>query len=448
MRQSDCYPNNQSARMLWYHDHAIGITRLNAYAGIASGYILRDAFEIDLKNQGLPEFIENSVLGGTTVLELPLVIQDKIFVGPDIATADPGWGDLGFSTAPGSLWYTHAYDAEFEPPNRTPTPSVVPEFFGDTMLVNGTTYPRVPVEPRRYRLRLLNACNARFLNLQLYLTDDSANGITLRKDGTPHNRPFVDGEQGRPAVLQIATEGGFLPRPVLVRTNVPFNANDALPSVHEHVRRRSRGQSTKIVREPRALNTSLLLGPAERADIVIDFGRCRNKSVILYNDAPSPFPMGDPEADFFPGLDNDNPANESTKPGFGPNTRVLMRFDVASHASGKDAPLRIDTKTSLLRGIDPLLVPVGVTEPPPGVPVRRLTLNEAFDEYGRLLQLVGTNQDQGGGHFGQPFDNPPTETPLAGSTEVWEILQPVGRRPPDAFPPRERAGDQPAAVRP
>jgi spore coat protein A len=65
------YPMDQSARFMWYHDHAWGITRLSAYAGVASALLIRDAFEIGLKNQGLPEFIENSVLGGTTVRELP-----------------------------------------------------------------------------------------------------------------------------------------------------------------------------------------------------------------------------------------------------------------------------------------------------------------------------------------------------------------------------------------
>ena len=73
--------------MLWYHDHAIGITRLNAYAGIATGYIIRDAFEGYLRNLGLPDFIEN---GGR---EIPIVIQDKIFVGDDIEV-DPGWCNL------------------------------------------------------------------------------------------------------------------------------------------------------------------------------------------------------------------------------------------------------------------------------------------------------------------------------------------------------------------
>lgn len=128
------YPMNQSARMLWYHDHALGTTRINAYAGIASALLIRDGFEIGLKNQGLPEFIENSVLGNTTVQELPIVVQDKIFVGSDIAKVDPSWPGL---TAPGSLWYAHEYDVarygKLGPaPNGPPAAiSAVPEFFGD-----------------------------------------------------------------------------------------------------------------------------------------------------------------------------------------------------------------------------------------------------------------------------------------------------------------------------
>src|SRR5262245_9279836 len=164
------YPMDQSARMLWYHDHAIGITRINAYAGIASALLLRDVFETNLKNQGLPEFIE---AGGR---ELPIVVQDKIFVGSNISTVDPTWTG---PTAPGSLWYAHVYDpllyAPLGPAPLGPPPpiSVVPEFFGDTMLANGTVYPEVTVEARRYRLRILNACNARFLNLQMYVDDGS-----------------------------------------------------------------------------------------------------------------------------------------------------------------------------------------------------------------------------------------------------------------------------------
>ncbi len=95
------YPNDQSARMMWYHDHAHDITRLNAYAGIATAYLIRDAFEGNLRSLGLPDFVEN---GGH---EIPLVIQDKIFVGPNILTTDPTWPGL---TGVGSLWYAHVYD--------------------------------------------------------------------------------------------------------------------------------------------------------------------------------------------------------------------------------------------------------------------------------------------------------------------------------------------------
>ena len=79
------YPLAQSARLLWYHDHAWGITRINAYAGIATALLIRDNFEIGLKNLGLPEFVE---AGGR---ELPIIVQDKIFVAPDILTVDPAW---------------------------------------------------------------------------------------------------------------------------------------------------------------------------------------------------------------------------------------------------------------------------------------------------------------------------------------------------------------------
>jgi spore coat protein A len=434
------YPNNQSARFAWYHDHAMGITRLNAYAGVASAYLIRDAFELDLKNYGLPEFIEASVLAGKPIQELPLVVQDKKFVGPHIADTDPAWGhDLGLNTDPGSLWYQHTYDTSLydldDPqggnlPGDQLEPSVVPEFFGDTMLVNGTAYPRVPVEPRRYRLRILNACNARFLNLQLYMADGSPDGITLDASGRPTAAPFVDGEQNRPAILQIGTEGGFLPKPVLVPTNMPFTPTSPVAGMLAAMSgRRPHGRGHRVPLQPRMLDTSLLLAPAERADLIVDFSKCGGKHVVLYNDAPSPFPMGDPIYDFFPGLNpGDNPANAVASPGFGPNTRVLMRFEVAPLASGRDVPLRINTRSNLQPGIDPLIVPVGVTQPPPGVRVRRLTLNEGFDEHGRLLQLLGTNVERpvGSNFYGLGYMERATEVVRAGATEVWEIYNLTG----------------------
>lgn len=113
------YPNKQPATTLWYHDHAIGITRLNMYAGLTGMYIIRDTVENHLPLPRGP-------------YELPLLIQDRTF-HPD-----------------GSL----SYPAEWEP-----------EFFGNTMLVNGALWPFAAVEPRRYRLRLVNGCNARTLRV-------------------------------------------------------------------------------------------------------------------------------------------------------------------------------------------------------------------------------------------------------------------------------------------
>ena len=403
------YPLNQSARFGWYHDHAIGITRINAYAGIASGLLIRDPFERNLVNQGLPNYVE---AGGN---EIPLVIQDKVFVGLNTAALDPTWPAVSSATTPGSLWYAHVYErarwrvaGNLVGGNLTPPdPSVIPEFFGDTMLVNGTSFPKAAVEPRRYRLRFLNACNARFLNLQLYVADGSLNGITLNALGNPTNAPALCNPNSpgtSPTVLQIGTEGGFLPKPALIPTNVPFNP--LLP-----------------------LKSSLVVAPAERPDILIDFKAYAGKSIILYNDAPSPFPGGDPRYDFFPLWNvKGNPVNALTPAGFGPNSRVLMRFDVAPAITGSpDLELRINTGTDM-PGLDTPLIPFGVSVPPLGVPVRRLSLNETFDPYGRLIQMLGTLVPPGSpsAGFGRPYESPVTESVAAGSTEVWEIFNATG----------------------
>jgi spore coat protein A len=392
------YPMNQSARLVWYHDHAWGITRINAYAGIATALLIRDAFESNLKNQGLPDYIEN---GGR---ELPIVVQDKIFVGPDISAVDPTWTG---PTASGSLWYAHEYDVTRygklgpAPAGPPPAVSVVPEFFGDTMLANGTVYPEVTVEARRYRLRVLNACNARFLNLQMYVDDGSPNGITLDNMGNPINTAALNAAAanptGRPTsnFLVIGTEGGFLPTPAFVSSSTPFNGT--------------------------VTGGALLLGPAERADLLFDFSAHAGQKIILYTDTPAPFPGGDPRNDYFPGLKvNKNPVNGTTLPGFGPNTRVIMRFNVVP-ATSTDAPLSLNRSTNLAPGNDPLPVPLGVTAPPPGVPVRQLTLNETFDTHGRLIQYLGTNVAVAPGSFGRPYMDTPTEVVPAGSTEVWQI---------------------------
>jgi spore coat protein A, manganese oxidase len=375
----------KTSRLAWYHDHAHDLTRTNVYAGLVSAFIIRDEFESQLRHRGLPDFLEN---GG---YEIPILIQDKIFVGDDIGTSDPTWPQ-GLPDTPGSLWYAHTYDPARSTltgsQSQLPDPSVSREFFGDTMLANGTVFPEATVEARRYRLRVLNACNARFLNLQLYVDDGSPDGITLDPAS------LAPANQKGPDFLVLGNEGGLLPYPVHVPSNIPFNAN--------------------------TLAGSLITSPAERWDMVVDFSGRAGQKVILYNDAPAPFPRGNPLNDYFPGAPN-NPT--VTDPGYGPDTRQIMRFNVVP-ATSRDRRLRITPATDLRAGNDPLPLPLGETALPPGVPVRRLTLNETADGYGRLIQTIGTDVpphsvSQG---FGRAFMAPATEVVTDGSSEVWQIM--------------------------
>ena len=187
------YPNDQPATMLWYHDHAMHSTRLNVYAGLAGLYFIRDEEEEKLS---LP--VGNH--------EIPLVIQDR----------------------------TLADDASLSYPTTgiTPVhPVWVMRFLGDMPLINGSAYPYLDAEPRRYRLRLLNASNTRTWNLWF----DAGGG------------PFP--------FHVIGSDGGFLPAPARVE--------------------------------------SLRLAPAERADVILDLSAADPGTVFtLRNDAPAPYPEG------------------------------------------------------------------------------------------------------------------------------------------------------------
>ena len=190
------YCNEQMAAPLWYHDHAMGITRLNVYAGLAGLYLLRDEAELAL----------NLPAGD---YEVPLVVQDKQFLPT---------GELFYPTSSGV-------------PAPYPHPGWVPEFFGDTPVVNAVAYPFLDVEPRRYRLRFYNGSQARFYNFK-----------------------FIVGKRILPFWI-IGMEQSLLPAPVMA--------------------------------------TTLLLAPGERADVIMDFaGLNRSTIVTLKNDAKAPFPGG------------------------------------------------------------------------------------------------------------------------------------------------------------
>jgi spore coat protein A len=377
------YPNNQSARLVWYHDHAYGITRTNAYSGIASAYVITDSYEDQLVST-------NYLPGPLDLRTFYLVFQDKVFYNE---ANDPAYAGLVQSGAKrGDLWYAHTYDTSRWDRDITkptpPDPSVVPEFFGDTILCNGTVYPYVQVEKRQYRLRMLNACNARFLNPKLYY----AKGATF-----PDSTEINTLKEG-PAFIQFGTEGGFTPAPVMLNG-------------------------------PKQLR--LVMAPAERGDFIVDFRDVPAGSVlILYNNAPGPYPSGDPRTDFYPG----NPQTPSAAPGYGPNTRTLLQFRVVDRVGLADPQISLP---STLTPTDPFILKQtpGVPTPIPTsfdgqrVGFRRLTLNEDFDGFGRLAQFLGTDVATSSPPplFGREYiSSPATEVVASGAYEVWEILNLTG----------------------
>jgi len=377
------YSNQQAARLMFYHDHAYGITRLNVYAGEAAGYLLTDATEQELIGTG-------GVLAGLGV-GVPLIIQDKTFVdAATVRTTDPTWNwgtgtpDGGGVRPPvsGDLWYPHVYSPAqnpydiaginpfgrwhygpwFWPPTTgithppvdnpyydavlapypkipgTPNPSIPGESFQDTALVNGTAFPTLTVEPKTYRFRILNAANDRFVNLQLYKADTTvAPGCPTcaantevkmvpasETSGLPDDWP-TDGRAGGvpdpltlgPDWIQIGTEGGFLPAPVVIPSRpIAWNSDQTTfnyGNVSDH---------------------SLLLAPAERADVVVDFSAFAGQTLILYNDAPAAFPALDPRYDYYTGAPDMTSTGGHSGPqvGRGPNTRTIMQIKVLGTA--------------------------------------------------------------------------------------------------------------------
>jgi spore coat protein A, manganese oxidase len=279
------YPNAQHAAPLWYHDHALGITRLNVYAGLAGLYFVRDGVEDRLN---LP--------GGE--YEVPLVIQDRMF------------------NSDGSLFYPIS-DLPISPQHPGPW---VPEFFGNTILVNGKVWPYLAVEPRRYRFRIYNGSNARFYRLAF--------------------------SSGQPFTL-IGAEGGLFQRPIEV--------------------------------------TQILLAPAERADVIVDFNTWRGRTLLLTNDANAPFPDGDP-------VDG--------------GTAPIMQFRVTRPLSRPDT----SEVPTFLRTVPRIPARSAAV-------VRDISIREFKDEdEDPILAQLGDRD----------YDDPVLETPVLGTAEIWRFINTTG----------------------
>lgn len=369
------YTNQQSARLMFYHDHSWGITRLNVYAGEAAGYLISDPTEQRL--------ITNNLIPAD---QLPLIIQDRTFV-PDsaqMAALDPTW-DYSRWGNEGDLWYHHVYmpaqnpadlsgmsaygrwmygpwfwppatpmhppipnpyydpNCNIDDPNTwqhqvdpfcesplipgTPNISVGMEQFNDTPIVNGTAYPTTTVEPKAYRLRILNAANDRFFNLQLYVADPTTgtesevalNATELAAaqiDPNVFPTPDTTLSPAGPNWIQIGTEGGFLPAPTVIPPRPITWITDPTRFDVGNVDQ-----------------TSLALAPAERADVIVDFSQYAGKTLILYNDAPAAYPARVSSYDYYTGAPDLSPIGAPPiLPGYGPNTRTVMQIKVANTA--------------------------------------------------------------------------------------------------------------------
>jgi spore coat protein A len=283
--------------------------------------------------------------------------------------------------------------------------SLVPEAFFDTNLVNGAPYPALSVTPRRYRFQTLNAAQARFYNLQLYVADQSADGITLTEsaDRDNHgNRIKIPANPAGPKIIQIGKDSGLLPAPVVL--NDPPQPIGYLATTTED--------------DPRKGNASrynLLLAPGERADILVDFRGFEGQSIILYNDAPAPFPMGDIRNDYYAGAPDlaciGRPA--STDPGYGPDTRIVMRFDVQRNGSVNE-PSFEQTLANLQTTLPAVYLQTLPPTPQTQAPARIKTLNEGFDSRGRLMQMLGSPH-------ASSYLSTPTDIAARGETQIWQI---------------------------
>jgi spore coat protein A len=274
------YTNQQPqmpGSLLWFHDHGLGATRLNVFAGLAAAYILRD--EHDTGEEPNPIGIP----GGA--YEIPLVIQDRQF-------NTDGTFRYPTSDIPGATW--------------------IGEYFGDVMLANGKVWPHLDVEPRMYRFRILNGCNARIMNLDI----------------------------GGARMWQIGAEGGMWDRPVPV--------------------------------------TQLVLAPAERADVIIDFSRLARARLLLKN-TPPPKPVSTPA----------------------PPLAQVMQIRVGTRVT-QPGPASV-----------PASLPGRAADLPSPVTTRYITLNEIdADEATWFLNLNGVHFDEA----------PASETPKAGTVEDWVYI--------------------------
>jgi spore coat protein A len=350
------YPNVGRPSADWYHDHALGMTRLNVYAGPAGFYIIRggpqgDGSVLDSRDGTV------AVLPGPAPKENDKFPPNKTYYEVPIAIQDRSFNTDGSLFYPDTREFFDGIVGPYIPFGDDPeefSPIWQPEFFGNMMMVNGNTWPFQTVEQRRYRFRVLNGCQSRFLILDF------------------SQIPGVE-------VWAIGNEGGFLAAPVnLTGTN----------------------------------GNRLLMGLAERADLIVDFTNVPLGKYVLRNVGPDE-PFGGGEAVFPP----DEPGDGQFLVADPATTGQIMEFRVVP----APAP-------------DPTTPPQFLMLPNfPALPAESVTRKLA------LIEKPGVGYDKGGNEVEGPVEallgnvngtgvwasrkwmDPVTEDPAVGTTEVWEI---------------------------
>jgi len=354
------YDNDQPAGNLWYHDHALGITRLNVYAGMAGFYFIRDDFDTGLPGNplDLPAF----------PYEAAFAIQDRMFKEN---------GELFYPAFPGDPFYADFITDEGAvlPPDIFPDggPTALAEFFGDHIVVNGKIWPKMEVEPRNYRLRLLNGCDSRFLAVQFFEVPSDAEDFSQAIQRQPLRFTVIGSDQG-------------------------------------------------LASSPTTVDT-LLLETGSRYDIVVDFKSVTaGNRVIMKNiggdepfggDIPGPQVFGETDRimafDVVLPIDSAvadvSPSWEDYGPGVPDRTRLR--------------------KVALFEGMDEF----GRLQPLLG------TAEPATDYLGNPIDWPNTPDYRDAGLVGQmegsiAWHSPTTENPNLGDTEEWEVWNATG----DAHP--------------
>ncbi|CAL1398363.1 unnamed protein product [Linum trigynum] len=275
------YPNVQHPGSLWYHDHAMGLTRVNLLAGLVGAYVIRD-----------PKIEGGFGLPSGNEFHRRLVIFDRSFLTN---------GSI-YMNSTGNNPHIH--------------PEWQPEYFGDVIVVNGKAWPRMLVRRRKYRFTIINASNARFFRLYF------KNGLRL---------------------IHVAADSAYLEKPVVA--------------------------------------THTLLAPSEIIDFVVDFSTSKEESVLLKNDAPYPYPSGDPV----------NDAND-----------VVMKFVIRR---GEREPDPSSVPGTLIKYPTPELSTA--------VRSRYIALYEYTSAADEPTHLYIN---------GKSFEDPVTEKPGVGTSEVWYVI--------------------------